>query len=152
MEDGRTTINIPITANILTKNTVALRRNFAGVKTRRRDIMAKMEGRERNVMVNAISTPWVRLRNNEITLGEYKELIECKELTEPVIGAYGEGGNPIYFNDTSMKTNYNNRMMTEYEKESTEKPKFPENTLIRESSFPGEKPSLIKRLLKWIKK
>ncbi len=152
MEDGRTTINIPITANILTKNTVRLRRNFAGAKTRRRDIMAKMEGRERNVMVNAISTPWVRLRNNEITLGEYKELIECKELTEPVIGAYGEGGNPIYFNDTSMKTNYNNRMMTEYEKESTEKPKFPENTLIRESSFPGEKPSLFRRFLAWLKK
>ena len=29
MEDGRTTINIPIAANILTENTVILRRNFA---------------------------------------------------------------------------------------------------------------------------
>ena len=46
---------------------------------------------------------------------------------------------------------YNNRMVTNYEKESIEKPKFPENTLIRESSFPGEKPSAIRRIIARVK-
>ena len=46
---------------------------------------------------------------------------------------------------------YNNRMVPEYEKEGIEKPVFPENTLIRESSFPAEKPSVIRRILARVK-
>lgn len=125
MEDGRTTINIPITANILTKNTVALRRNFAGVKQRRRDIVAVCNGGTMKVNVT-FGNPDSELKNRKITFQEYAER-------------------------KAMKTNYNNRMVTDYEKENIEKPKFPENTLIRESSFPGEKPSAIRRIIARVK-
>ena len=125
MEDGRTTINIPITANILTKNTVALRRNFAGVKQRRRDIVAVCNGGTMKVNVT-FGNPDSELKNRKITFQEYAER-------------------------KAMKTNYNNRMVTDYEKENIEKPKFPENTVIRESSFPGEKPSAIRRIIARVK-
>ena len=88
MEDGRTTINIPIAANILTKNTVALRRNFAGVKQRRRDITANCNGEKLKVNVT-FGNPDSDLKNRKITFQEYAD----------------------------MKTNYDNRMVTEYEKE-----------------------------------
>ncbi len=122
MEDGRTTINIPIAANILTKNTVRLRRNFAGVKQRRRDITAVCNSETMKVNVT-FGNPDNDLKNRKITFQEYAD----------------------------MKTNYDNRMVTDYEKESIEKPNFPENTLIRESSFPGEKPSLIRRIVARVK-
>ena len=89
MEDGRTTINIPITANILTKNTVALRRNFAGVKQRRRDIVAVCNGGTMKVNVT-FGNPDSELKNRKITFQEYAER-------------------------KAMKTNYNNRMVTDYE-------------------------------------
>ena len=89
MEDGRTTINIPITANILTKNTVRLRRNFAGVKQRRRDIMAVCNGETMKVNVT-FGNPDNDLKNRKITFQEYAD----------------------------MKTNYDNRMVTDYEKEN----------------------------------
>lgn len=66
MEDGRTAINVPITANVLTKNTVRLRRNFAGVKNRRRDIIAVSGGEK--LKVNAIFGEYIE-RINPIELG-----------------------------------------------------------------------------------
>lgn len=80
------------------------------------------------------------------------ELIQVHEPTEQQLVEWLRGNEITYRQyHQSMKTNYNNRMVTDYEKESTEKPKFPENTLIRESSFPSEKPSVIRRILARVK-
>ena len=87
-------------------------------------------GKQWNKITDSVNkvfgNPDSELRNRKITFQEYAER-------------------------KAMKTNYNNRMVTDYEKENIEKPKFPENTLIRESSFPGEKPSAIRRIIARVK-
>lgn len=82
VEDGRTTINVPIIANIRTKNTARLRRNFAGVKNRRRDIIAVSGGEKLKV---------------NTTFGEYTERnISVAPSYEPPKLSYTDSDGTLY--------------------------------------------------------